>query len=394
MKYLHNNLYKMCSYFYIGVSASLLAVSTSVFAESASEQIIVGEQSSSLVQDVNQQKPYNPKDKQVAALQTRLIPYLKPSENIAYYQAIKALTWLSYAAHEGSEKSLSSARTEALQQAKYIIDALEQGQIEKFTLTTAILSDSSVMRRDLWANAELLKQTEGFSCAQAEIAQAEVMLVWAAAEHCELGWRHSRELFLSAQSLIDQSNLKASACKSATTLELPKINYPSLQELNGDAKGCHGVKGKWPIWSPEQKVVTEPLVAKIPSNAPNVVHFALDQSNLSKESIDVLNQVVTFLKDNPTYTLTLYGFTDARASEQYNLKLSMRRAQSVLAYLQQQGIHLDRVAVEAKGKNQTINDENQKFGHALSRRVELVYVDPEGKEVSTFKQRQDLQVEK
>jgi len=115
---------------------------------------------------------------------------------------------------------------------------------------------------------------------------------------------------------------------------------------------------------------------------------------LSKESIDVLNQVVTFLKDNPTYTLTLYGFTDARASEQYNLKLSMRRAQSVLAYLQQQGIHLDRVAVEAKGKNQTINDENQKFGHALSRRVELVYVDPEGKEVSTFNQRQDLQVEK
>ncbi len=321
MKYLHNNLYKMCSYFYIGVSASLLAVSTSVFAESASEQIIVGEQSSSLVQDVKQQKPYNPKDKQVAALQTRLIPYLKPSENIAYYQAIKALTWLSYAAHEGSEKSPSSARTEALQQAKYIIEALEQGQIEKFTLTTAILSESSVMRRDLWANAELLKQTEGFSCAQAEIAQAEVILVWAAAEHCELGWRHSRELFLSAQSLIDQSNL-------------------------------------------------------------------------SKESIDVLNQVVTFLKDNPTYTLTLYGFTDARASEQYNLKLSMRRAQSVLAYLQQQGIHLDRVAVEAKGKNQTINDENQKFGHALSRRVELVYVDPEGKEVSTFKQRQDLQVEK
>ena len=104
----------MCSYFYIGVSAGLLAVSTSVFAESASEQIIVGEQSSSLVQDVKQQKPYNPKDKQVAALQTRLIPYLKPSENIAYYQAITALTWLSYAAHEGSDPHGTARRRDPL----------------------------------------------------------------------------------------------------------------------------------------------------------------------------------------------------------------------------------------------------------------------------------------
>ncbi|MFX8743314.1 OmpA family protein, partial [Acinetobacter baumannii] len=89
-----------------------------------------------------------------------------------------------------------------LAQAEMIIVALEQGQAKQLSLTTPILSTSSVMRRDLWANTELLKQHAGFSCAQSQIAQAEVMLVWAAAEHCELGWRHSRELFLSAQRLI------------------------------------------------------------------------------------------------------------------------------------------------------------------------------------------------
>ncbi|MGQ0518273.1 hypothetical protein ACT453_53005, partial [Bacillus sp. D-CC] len=47
-----------------------------------------------------------------------------------------------------------------------------------------------------------MKQHAGFSCAQSQIAQAEVMLVWAAAEHCELGWRHSRELFLSALQIV------------------------------------------------------------------------------------------------------------------------------------------------------------------------------------------------
>ncbi|MEG1400353.1 MAG: OmpA family protein, partial [Acinetobacter sp.] len=182
MKYLQNDVYRMCSPFYIGASACLLMMSSFTFAEPVSEQVVVGEPTRLLVQDVDQQKPFNPKDQQVAALQTRLLPYLKPSENITYYQAVKASAWLSYAAHEGSEKSLGSARVEALEQARKLIEGLEQGQIEKLSLTTPILSESSVMRRDLWANAELLKQHEGFSCAQAEIAQAEVMLVWAAAE--------------------------------------------------------------------------------------------------------------------------------------------------------------------------------------------------------------------
>ncbi|MFW2011187.1 OmpA family protein, partial [Acinetobacter nosocomialis] len=95
-----------------------------------------------------------------------------------------------------------------------------------------------VMRRDLWANTELFKQHAGFSCAQSQIAQSEVMLVWAAAEHCELGWRHSRELFLSAQRLIDQANSRAFSCSVDVPQQLPKISYPSLQELNGSEQGC------------------------------------------------------------------------------------------------------------------------------------------------------------
>lgn len=155
----------------------------------------------------------NSNDQQVAALQARLVPFLN-EQGIVRYHAAKARAWLSYAVHERSEKSTTVARAEALSQAESIIKGLEHGQAGQLSLTTPISSISSVMRRDLWATAELLKQNEGFSCAQTEIAQAEVMLVWAAAEHSELGWRHSRELFLSAQSLVDQATLKSSACMS------------------------------------------------------------------------------------------------------------------------------------------------------------------------------------
>ena len=91
---------------------------------------------------------YNPKDQQVAALQTRLVPFLN-EQGIERYHAVKAAAWLTYAAHEGSEKSATVARKEALAQAEMIIVALEQGQAKQLSLTTPILSTSSVMRRDL-----------------------------------------------------------------------------------------------------------------------------------------------------------------------------------------------------------------------------------------------------
>lgn len=376
------------------VSVLVYSLSLSVAGEPLTTPSVEAQQSSLAAISEVQNSVYNPKDQPVAALQKRLSPYLSPSEHISYYQAIKASAWLNYAAHEGSEKSSSVARREALQQAQGIIELLEKDQAQDLRLTTPILSVSSVMRRDLWANAELLKQHPGFSCAQSDVAQAEVMLVWAAAEHCELGWRHSRELFLSAQRLIDQANQKAVACRPDAPQQFAKISYPSLEELNGSEKGCHGVKGTWPIWSPQQAAIVEKEEIVPESSVPNVVHFALDQVGLSTQSISVLKQIAEFLKQHPNYTLTLYGYTDTRASVQYNLKLSKRRAQSVLDYLQQQQIDLSRIAVEAKGKTQAIDDQDQKVGHALSRRVELVYVDPEGKEIKTIRQQQDLQLEK
>ena len=116
--------------------------------------------------------------------------------------------------------------------------------------------------------------------------------------------------------------------------------------------------GTWPIWSPQQKTVISENSQVADQPVPNVVHFALDQAVLSQDTINVLNQIVNFLTAHPAYTLTLYGFTNQQANEQYNLKLSLRRAQAVSQYLTQQGVALNRIATEAKGKTQLIKNEN------------------------------------
>lgn len=343
------------------------------------------------------------------ALEQRVQPFLLSDNALTQYHAQKAQMWLTYANDEHSERSLSHAAQQAQSQALQLIEQLEQSkdqpeQQQTISTTTPIIASSKVMRRDLWVNAESLKQSAGFDCAATEVAQAEVMLVWAAAEHCELGWRHSRELFSAAEHLIDQANYQVSSCHGGTALALPtwnKANYPSLAQLNGKGKGCSGVVGTWPIAAiatvNAKAITTSPSVVvdeQAESEAlPNVVHFALDQATLSDASQQILTDIANVLLKNTDYSITLYGHTDARGSAAYNLALGQRRAQAVESFLMAHGVKSDRIATVAAGEKQVINDSMVIQGYALSRRVALVYASPDGEEINTTSQTKDLQPE-
>ena len=342
------------------------------------------------------------------ALEQRVQPFLLSDNALIQYHAQKAQMWLTYANNEHSERSLSHAEQQAHSQALQLIEQLEQSkdqpeQQQAISTTTPIIASSQVMRRDLWVNAESLKQNAGFDCAPTEIAQAEVMLVWAAAEHCELGWRHSRELFSAAERLIDQANYQASRCHGGTALALPtwnQANYPSIEQLNGKGNGCSGVVGTWPIAAiatADVQAVTSPSLVvdgQAESEAlPNVVHFAVDQATLSDASQQILTDIVNVLLKNTDYSLTLYGHTDARGSAAYNLALGQRRAQAVESFLMAHGVKSDRIATVAAGEKQVINDSVVIQGYALSRRVALVYASPDGQEIQTTSQIGDLQPE-
>jgi outer membrane protein OmpA-like peptidoglycan-associated protein len=322
-------------------------------------------------------------------LDERLLPFLDSQDPWIVYNAQKAKMWLSYSANEDSEGSLTLAHSESKSEAQKIIEQLERGGV--ISPTTPIISASKVMRRDLWVTAELLKQHLGFECAATDLAQGEVMLVWAAAEHCELGWRHSREGFAAAERLIDKARYAAFNCRAGLPQTLPHVIYPSLDQLNGTQAGCHGAV-MWPIWSPAQPEV---VVEKTPEPQviPNLVHFSLDQADLSIDSQKVLDQIAISLTTHPEYTVTLYGYTDTRASAKYNLALSARRADAVESYLNDHGIAKSRIATVANGKSQIVADTDLRKGHALSRRVELVFVSSDGKEIASAPQLADLQLE-
>jgi outer membrane protein OmpA-like peptidoglycan-associated protein len=73
------------------------------------------------------------------------------------------------------------------------------------------------------------------------------------------------------------------------------------------------------------------------------VNFEFNKSRLTLDAQKVLDFVAQSLKDNPTATVEVGGYTDGRGSATYNQRLSLARARAVRAYLIQRGVPADQL---------------------------------------------------
>ena len=77
------------------------------------------------------------------------------------------------------------------------------------------------------------------------------------------------------------------------------------------------------------------------------------------------------LKQFPDTDVTVVGFTDNTGSEQLNQTLSEQRAQSVVNYLESQGIPASRLKAVGMGESDPIARNSTVEGRAQNRRVEM-----------------------
>lgn len=82
------------------------------------------------------------------------------------------------------------------------------------------------------------------------------------------------------------------------------------------------------------------------------VFYAYNQADVMEESYPALDELVAMLNDNPYTQIELSAHTDRVGSQNFNLDLSLRRAQSVCDYLISQGIDAERLVPVGYGKEQ------------------------------------------
>ncbi len=107
------------------------------------------------------------------------------------------------------------------------------------------------------------------------------------------------------------------------------------------------------------------------------VYYDYDKDALKAESVASLDSLVQFLNDNPAFTVEVYSFADAKGNEEYNKKLSLRRAESVVNYIVNAGIEQNRITAKGFGEsmpaapNTMANGKDNPTGRAANRRTEL-----------------------
>jgi len=109
-------------------------------------------------------------------------------------------------------------------------------------------------------------------------------------------------------------------------------------------------------------------------NMPGNITFAVDSADISANFYAVLDSVALVLDEFDKTLVEVAGHTDSTGAEQYNQQLSLRRADSVAAYLRSRKVDGERLMIVGAGEAYPVASNETAAGRQLNRRVEITIV--------------------
>jgi len=134
-----------------------------------------------------------------------------------------------------------------------------------------------------------------------------------------------------------------------------------------------------PQGCPEKEAAAPAPLAVLPESKKSLVlegvNFETNSSKLQSSSNAALDRVADGLKSNPEVRIEVGGHTDSQGNDDYNMKLSRARANSVRDYLIGKGVAASQLTAKGYGEAKPISDNKTAGGRAVNRRVELKRLD-------------------
>ncbi len=104
------------------------------------------------------------------------------------------------------------------------------------------------------------------------------------------------------------------------------------------------------------------------------IFFDSKKAELQTSSFAELDKLVNVLLENNKLIIQIIGYTDNIGKPADNLKLSLNRTKSVIAYLQKKGISIKRLTGKGFGETKPIASNTTELGRAQNRRTEIIVI--------------------
>ena len=171
------------------------------------------------------------------------------------------------------------------------------------------------------------------------------------------GWVYEKDGYELPEALVymvgnDGTNLKLSVKGdgSFTQVLKPGVDYVLL----GTCKGYLNVKNEIRVEDAEESHEYTLQFPLPPINVPVLIDnifYEFDRADLTPESTEALDKLVEMMNENPNITIELSAHCDYRGNDNYNQRLSQRRAESVVRYLIQHNVAKDRLTAVGYGES-------------------------------------------
>ncbi len=182
----------------------------------------------------------------------------------------------------------------------------------------------------------------------------------------------SKNLFDSRPNLADENPVSALTCP---------FNGPCRYRYYVGPPREVGVEFRYKFGGPSSEPAAQPAAyVPPPVQLPTrpvarsyMVFFDFNKSDLTPEAVAIVDQAAKNAGPAKATELTVTGHTDTVGSDAYNLRLSRRRAESVAAELEKQGIASGEIEIVAKGKHDLLVPTKDGVREPQNRRVTIVY---------------------
>jgi OOP family OmpA-OmpF porin len=178
-------------------------------------------------------------------------------------------------------------------------------------------------------------------------------------------------LNLGIEIPLGQTREKVVYVKETVEVPVEKVVEKEVPLADSDGDSVPDKRDQCPNTLPNARVDATGCIIESQTLTLREISFETNSAQLTTSAKNALQPVVQSLKGQSDYRVEIAGHTDSVGPEDYNLKLSRERAESVMTWLVEQGVDPERLTAKGYGELEPVASNETASGRAMNRRVEF-----------------------